>query len=73
MEGLKNGRTERRTDILKFPPVFDRTLALWGRCPKREEKHNKTAKAEEEEQEERERKEGSSDTLLASDKLVSAQ
>ena len=27
-------RTDKRTDVLKFPPVFYRTLALWGRCPK---------------------------------------
>ena len=23
-----------RTDVSKFPPVFYRTSALWGRCPK---------------------------------------
>ena len=37
-DGRTDGRTEERkdgqTDISKFPPVFYRTLALWGRCPK---------------------------------------
>ena len=28
------GGTEGRTDVWKFPPVFYRTSALWGRCPK---------------------------------------
>ena len=27
-----------RTDVSKFPPVFYRTSALWGRCPKRRTK-----------------------------------
>ena len=34
-DGWKDGRTEGRTDVSRFPPVFYRTSALWGRCPKR--------------------------------------
>ena len=30
-----------RTDVWKFPPVFYRTSALWGRCPKRKRKARK--------------------------------
>ena len=29
------GRKDGRTDVWKFPPVFYRTSALWGRCPKK--------------------------------------
>ena len=32
--GGTDGRTDRRTYVSKFPPVFYRTSALWGRCPK---------------------------------------
>ena len=28
------GWKDVRTDVWKFPPVFYRTSALWGRCPK---------------------------------------
>ena len=28
-------RTDIRTDVRKFTPVFYRTSALWGRCPKK--------------------------------------
>ena len=34
-EGRKDGWKDGRTDVSKFPPVFYRTSALWGRCPKR--------------------------------------
>ena len=39
-EGLRplkggDGRKDGRTDVWKFTPVFYRTSALWGRCPKR--------------------------------------
>ena len=34
-DGRKDGRKDGRTDVSKFPPVFYRTSALWGRCPKR--------------------------------------
>ena len=33
------GGTYGRTDVWKLPPVSYRTSALWGRCPKRREKH----------------------------------
>ena len=33
--GGTDGRKDGRTDVWKFPPVFYRTSALWGRCPKR--------------------------------------
>ena len=33
-----DGRTDGRTDVSKFPPVSYRTSALWGRCPKRNER-----------------------------------
>ena len=36
-DGRKDGRTEGCTDVWKFPPGSYRTLALWGRCPKKEE------------------------------------
>ena len=32
---MANGGTDGRTDVWKFPPVFYRTSALWGRYPKR--------------------------------------
>ena len=35
--GGTDGRTDGRTDVSKFPPVFYRTLALWGCCPKKRE------------------------------------
>ena len=35
VSGGTDGRREGRTDAWKFPPVFYRTSALWGRCPKR--------------------------------------
>ena len=41
-EGLRplkggDGWKDGRTDVWKFTPVFYRTSALWGCCPKREE------------------------------------
>ena len=36
-DGRKDGWTDGRTDVSKFPPVSYRTSALWGRCPKRKE------------------------------------
>ena len=60
-EGQKERRTERqkdgRTDVSKFPPVFYRTSALWGRCPKRKE-GKKEGREEEREREGEGRKEG---------------
>ena len=41
MDGRTDGRKDGRTDVWKFPPVFYRTSALWGRCPKRKEKKGK--------------------------------
>ena len=32
-DGKTDGRKDGRTDVWKFPPVFYRTSALWGRCP----------------------------------------
>ena len=31
-------RMDGQMDVWKFPPVFYRTPALWGRCPKRKKK-----------------------------------
>ena len=39
--GGTEGRTDGRMDVWKFPPVFYRTSALWGRCPKRDRKGGK--------------------------------
>ena len=33
--GGTSGRMDGRTEVWKLPPVSYRTLALWGRCPKR--------------------------------------
>ena len=38
LKGGADGRTDGRTDVWKFTPVFYRTSALWGRCPKRKER-----------------------------------
>ena len=35
-DGRTDGRMDGRTDVWKFPPVFYRTSALWGRFSKRE-------------------------------------
>ena len=43
-DGWTDGRKDGRTDVSKFPPVFYRTSALWGRCPKRIYKGSKDAK-----------------------------
>ena len=32
--GGMDGQTDGWTDVSKFPPVFYRTSALWGCCPK---------------------------------------
>ena len=33
-DGRMDGQEDRGTDVSKFLPVFYRTLAFWGRCPK---------------------------------------
>ena len=38
LQGGMEGRMEERIDVWKFTPLSYRTSALWGRCPKREEK-----------------------------------
>ena len=35
------GGTDGRTDVWKFTPMSYKTSALWGRCPKRENKRKK--------------------------------
>ena len=37
----RDGQTDGKTEVWKFPPVFYRTLALWGPCPKSGSVHSK--------------------------------
>ena len=52
MDGRMEGRKDGRMDVWKFTPVFYRTSALWGRCPKRRLVINEEEEKEEEEEEE---------------------
>ena len=40
--GRMDKQKDGRMDVSKFPPVFYRTSALWGRCPKSKSSKDRT-------------------------------